>query len=355
MKKLLLVGGGHSHIQVLKRLKEESLKEVDITLISPSKYQYFPELFPGYSEGTYKEEDIRVDLEELARVAGVNWKEGAILSIDPVQKQALTAEGDILDFNIISLNIGSMTSRTNNISLSKNIFTIKPNYQFTNAVNAVRRADNPVIIGENAAAVEIASSLQAWRTKQKNSPITLIAQNRLLPEMDEKISKTIAKRLREDGIILYEGDTIKKIEEDIININSSIIPFGKLLLLLNSKAPDLLKLSKLPVNEEGYLTIEKTLQVKKYPFIFGAGECAVIEGYRSSSHSLYTSRRQGDVLYANLKGFIDTGEGEFYEDTRKTPFLLELGNKQGFAVFKNRSSLGKIPWVLRRIQNKKLL
>lgn len=355
MKKLLLAGGGHSHIQVLKRLKEEPLKEVDITLISPSNYQYFPELFPGYAEDRYAEKKIRADLEKLAEDAGVKWKEGAVLSIDPGQKLALTAEGEILEFDIISLNIGSMTSGTDKISLSENIYTIKPNYQFTTAVKAVRGVDNPVIIGENAAAVEIASSLQAWRTKQNlSNPITVIAQNRLLPEMEENISEAIANRLRESGIILLEGETIKKMEENKIFINSEDILFDKLLWLQKPKAPDLFKLSKLPVDENGYLSIEKTLQVKEYPFIFGAGEGAVIKGHQTFTHSLYTSRKQGDVLFTNIRGFLDTGEGELVEELH-IPILFELGNKQGFAVYRNRPLFGKLPWALRQIQNKKLL
>ncbi|MGM0844837.1 MAG: NAD(P)/FAD-dependent oxidoreductase [Bacillota bacterium] len=355
MKKLLLAGGGHSHIQVLKRLKEEPLKDVDITLISPSKYQYCPELFPGYSEDRYEEKEVRVDLKELAENAGVNWKEGAVLSIDPGQKLALTAEGEILKFDIISLNIGSMTSGTDKISLSDNIYTIKPNYQFTTAVKAVRGVDNPVIIGGNAAAVEIASSVQAWRTKQNiHNPITVIAQNRLLPEMEEYISDEVARRLRGSGIILYEGETLKKMEENKVFINSKEIPFSKLLWLQNPKAPDLFRLSKLPVDENGYLSIEKTLQVKEYPFIFGAGEGAVIKGHQLSTHSLYTSRKQGNVLFTNIRGFLDTGEGELVEEIH-IPILLELGNKQGFAVFRNRPLFGRIPWALRQIQNKKLL
>jgi NADH dehydrogenase FAD-containing subunit len=356
LKKLLLAGGGHSHIQVMKRLKKEPIGEVEITLISPSKNQYHPELIPGYIEENYKENEIRVNLERAAREAGVTWKEGAVLSIDPVQKLALTANGDILNFDLISIDIGSMTSGTDKISLTDDIYTIKPTYQFTSAIDAVRRADNLVIAGENGAAVEIASTFQTWRAKHNlHNPITLIAQNRLLPDMGTIVSKKIADILMDRGIRLYLSDDIQKIKGNKVYLDSQEIPFEKLLWVQPPKAPDLFKLSRLPVDVNGYLSIEETLQVKKYPFIFGSGECAVIEGQMPYSHSICTSIKQGNILYTNIKGYLDTGEGAFYSGGNPIYSPLDLGNKQGFAVYNNRPFHGRIPWVLRQLENKKLL
>ncbi|WP_421385046.1 NAD(P)/FAD-dependent oxidoreductase [Bacillus salacetis] len=356
MEKILLAGGGHSHIQVLKRLKEEPFKEAEITLISPSRYQYAPDLFPGYAEGIYNEQEIRQDLQELAEESGVNWMEGAVLSVDPMQKLALTANGDILDFDIISFNIGSMTKGTDELPFSEDIYTIKPNYQFTNAIDSVRDAEKLVIAGGNASAVEIASTLHSWRLKQEiHTPITLITGNRTLSDMDDNITKKISHFLRKKGMRLHIDEDIQKVTEKSVITRSQGIIFDKLLWLEAPKAPDLFKLSKLPVTDKGYLSIEETLQVKKYPFIFGAGGCADIAGSRPSRNSILPCVKQGNVLYTNIKGFLETGEGELYTDQITNPLVFHLGNKQGFALYKNRSFHGRLPWVLRQFQNKQLI
>ncbi|RIW38334.1 hypothetical protein D3H55_01985 [Bacillus salacetis] len=341
----------------MKRLEREPMDDVEITLVSPSKYQYYPELFSGYIEDRYTKEEIRVDLERAAKEAGVIWKKGAILSIDPVQKLALTAGGEILDFDLLSIDIGSMTSGTDKTPLTEDIYTIKPNYQFTASIDAIRLADNLVITGANRAAVEIGSSLQSWRMQNGlHNSLTLISPNKLLSDkMTPNASAKIVQLLTEKGIELHLGSEIQAIRENKILLPQQEIHFDKMLWAQDPKAPDLFKLSKLPVDHNGFLLIENTLQVKKYPFIFGTGECAVMEGMRPYSHSFYTSIKQGNVLYTNIKGFLGTGEGELY--TGHIPKLspLELGRYHGLAVFNNRTFHGKIPWLLRQLENKRLL
>lgn len=69
-KRLLLVGAGHAHLEVLKQLAEHGLSDVDVCLITPSPYQYYSGMFSGFTEGIYTEEDTRVDLRPLAQRAG---------------------------------------------------------------------------------------------------------------------------------------------------------------------------------------------------------------------------------------------------------------------------------------------
>ncbi|WP_456271133.1 NAD(P)/FAD-dependent oxidoreductase [Bacillus sp. AK031] len=357
MKKLLLAGGGHSHIQLLKRLKEDAINDVEVTLISPSKYQYFPELFPGFAEGIYSEEEIRIDLEKLSIHAEVRWMEGAVLSIDPQQKLALTAGGNILHFDLISFNIGTMTKGADQIPLSDDIYTIKPNYQFANAIESIRGAEKLIVAGEESSAIEISSALQSWRMNHGiHTPVTFISSHRLLPDEREDVSQKIFGILKHRNILLRTKTEVSKINGNKIITNSEEILFDKLLLAGNTKAPDIFKLSKLPVDESGYLSIEETLQVKKYPFIFAAGECAVITGHPQMTHTSHNSSiKQGNVLFTNIKGYIETGEGELFFPERKSHLLLHIGNKKGLAVYKNRAFYGWLPWVLRQYRNKKLL
>ncbi|MGD6794696.1 hypothetical protein [Metabacillus indicus] len=83
MIQVLLIGGGHAHLSILRSIiKEEKSKKYHITMISPSRYQYYSGMFSGFTEGIYSEEDIRIDIEDLCKIASVTFIKDTVLSID---------------------------------------------------------------------------------------------------------------------------------------------------------------------------------------------------------------------------------------------------------------------------------
>ncbi|WP_158211691.1 hypothetical protein [Alkalihalobacterium alkalinitrilicum] len=50
MSELILIGGGHAHLAILRALRKETIPD-EIILISPNKYQYYSGIFSGFTEG----------------------------------------------------------------------------------------------------------------------------------------------------------------------------------------------------------------------------------------------------------------------------------------------------------------
>ena len=351
MKKLLLIGGGHSHLHVIKSLKKHPLKDVNVTLISPSKYQYYSGMFSGYTEGLYTQDDMKVNLQRLAESANINWIEGAVLSIDPNQKVALTDGGEVINFDAASFDIGSMTAGVDKIGAASNVHTIKPNYKFIDTIDTVRKASQLVIAGGGASGIELSASLTAWRKKNGiSTPVTLITGSRLLNQKSEHISKAIETELIKLNINLRTYEEITSINDHSANLSSGDdLSFDELIWLTGPKAPDLFKLSKLPVDSNGYLSVEDTLQVKQYPFIFAAGDCASMVHYPDLDKAGVYAVKQGPILYENIKGFFESGDGLLFKPQRKYLSILSLGNKRGFAMYGNRYYAGKPAWLLKNL------
>src|SRR4051794_17480044 len=80
--RLLLVGAGHAHLEILRRLALDPLG-VALTVVSPSPRHHYSGMVPGYLQGTYKEEEIAVDVARLAARAGGRFQEGSAVAIDP--------------------------------------------------------------------------------------------------------------------------------------------------------------------------------------------------------------------------------------------------------------------------------
>ena len=65
-KDLVLVGAGHSHIEVIKYLGKLKLNGLRITLISKNPYCTYSGMVPGYIEGQYNWSEINIDVVRLA-------------------------------------------------------------------------------------------------------------------------------------------------------------------------------------------------------------------------------------------------------------------------------------------------
>ena len=67
---IVLVGGGHSHVGVLRSFGMRPLANVQLTLISTDRHAPYSGMLPGYVAGHYSHADVHIDLQRLASFAG---------------------------------------------------------------------------------------------------------------------------------------------------------------------------------------------------------------------------------------------------------------------------------------------
>lgn len=59
MKRLVLVGSGHAHLSVLRVLACEKPTGIEVVLISPSSYQNYSGMLPGWIAGHYNKYSVK--------------------------------------------------------------------------------------------------------------------------------------------------------------------------------------------------------------------------------------------------------------------------------------------------------
>ncbi len=82
----MLVGGGHSHVQVLKRLAMQNVPGVRVTLISEQPLAAYSGMLPGCIAGQYVESDMHIRLLPLCALSGVRFILGSVSGIDLQQR-----------------------------------------------------------------------------------------------------------------------------------------------------------------------------------------------------------------------------------------------------------------------------
>lgn len=358
MQKLVLVGAGHAHLYILKQLIEQPIEEIEVTLISPSEYQYYSGMFSGFTEGLYDIDDIRINVEQLCEKAHITWKKEALVSIDPKQKMFLTEQGSVDTYDVISFDIGSLTAHSDTKGVKEYTKRIKPNYYVEQSIKEMQTSDKPVIVGGGVAGTELALSLQAWRKKNHiQEPVTLISSSeRLLEQESEKASKKIAQIVHERGLNLYLNAKATEVNSTkIVLENGMKIPYQDALWLTGPRAPELFKLSKLPVDGKGYLMVESTLQVKEYPSIFGAGDCVTLSHAPDTPKNGVFAIREAPILWENIKGFLTNGEGSHYTPQKRYLAIMSIGYKKGFMLYNPFYYDGKWAWILKHRIDKKFI
>ena len=81
IKHLVLIGGGHSHLAVLKRLGMDPLPGLTVTVITAEVEIPDSGALPNYISGHSSIEEVHLDLRPLVQFAGARLIEQAITSI----------------------------------------------------------------------------------------------------------------------------------------------------------------------------------------------------------------------------------------------------------------------------------
>lgn len=83
-------------------------------------------MLPGWMAGHYTQAQCRIDLRPLAQAAGVALVLNPVTQLDAAQRCVYLADGRRVDYDLLSLDIGSETASTSLSALGDKLLPIKP-------------------------------------------------------------------------------------------------------------------------------------------------------------------------------------------------------------------------------------
>jgi pyridine nucleotide-disulfide oxidoreductase family protein len=357
---LLLAGCGHAHLFVLEALASGRLPGVRVTLVSPDEEYFYSGMTPGIVAGRYRPEQARFRPAQLATGAGAAWVRGRVARVDPARRLAVLDDGAELPYEVLSLDVGAGLAGGDLPGVAEHALPVKPMRRALRLVplaeQAVQRAAGRgagvVVVGGGAAGVEMSLCLHAHLAKRFGPGavhLTILeASEGLLDEYPPGFRQRARRLLDRRGIRVRTGVLVASVEENRLRTECGSHPeFDLLLWATGPHPPDLPTRSGLATDERGYLQVRATLQSPGHPEIFGAGDCAVLQGHPWVPRAGVYAVRQGPVLARNLRRFLAGEDLEEYHPQREWLSLMNTGDGRALGNWRGRAVHGRWVWWLK--------
>ena len=344
--RLLLVGAGHAHAQVLRDWISAPVPGVDLVLVSPSSLAPYSGMVPGWLAGTYRFEDICIDFDMLARAAGARLLIDELVALDPDRRQAHLASGQKLGFDLLSLNVGS-TLRPPHPAGPGQVLALRPlgelhqRWEAVLANPAITPGDRPLrvtAVGGGAAGVEcLLAVLARLRQRHAGQPVhgRLVSRGPLLPGMADGARRAALAALAAAGAEVSTGTAFAPETEPQ--------PPDLLLWATGAQSHAWQAESGLAVNAAGFIGVDRHLQSLSHPQVLAVGDCAHWTEAPLPKAGVFAVR-MGPVLSHNLRARLRGQPLQHYQPQHRYLALLATADGRAIAAWGGLSAQGRCLW-----------
>ena len=356
-KRLLLVGAGHAHLEILRRLILEPLAEVELTVVSLGALHHYSGMVPGYLQGTYREEEIAVRVPELVERAGGRFVAGRAMEVEPGERRVrVEAREGIreVSYDLVSFAVGSNTAGVDSPEVAGQAQRIKP----LERVHALRQRlldlageeAAVAVVGGGAAGVEIALAIAAVLERGGRAHrITLLESGEeILAGYRHRFRERAREILARRGIAVRTGQRVAAVGEREVETESGVrVPSRLTVWLTGAVAWPLFQGSGLPLDGRGFLLIDDALRSVADPRIFAAGDCGTLASHPETPKAGVYAVREAPVLWESLKAAIQGGEPPRYRPQQGFLSILNTGDGRALLDYKGIVSHSRWAWRLK--------
>ncbi len=345
-KDLVLIGGGHAHVIVLRKLAMNPVPGLRITLITRDIHTPYSGMLPGFIAGHYGYDECHIDLGPLARFAGARLYHSEVDSIDFKNNLVILPDRPTVNFDLVSINIGSRPNSINIPGVEEFAIAAKPIDNFLVKWQALQdkalasQGDfNLVIVGGGAGGVELALAtqhkLKSLLSQAGDNPerlhITLLTESDgIMHGHNSGVKKRFESVFKQRGILVKTQCSVTEVKpEHVLTANNETIAADGVIWVTTAAAAQWPKESGLEVDDNGFIKVNKYLQSTSHQHVFAAGDIASLPDARPKSGVFAV--RQGPILKHNLKAAATQHSFKAYQPQKNFLGLVSTGDKYAVA------------------------
>lgn len=348
---IVLVGGGHAHIGLLRAWATRRLTGHSALLVTPDDKAIYSGMLPGWVAGAYSLEDCIIDLRPLAGRAGAALLVDRVIELDADRKGLTTAGGVMIGFDNLSLATGGRNDCSFLAELGDRLLPLRPVPEFVSRWTQFRSAARSsevrlAIVGGGAAGLEMAFAADvSLRQFGRGGTITLVASREgLLAGHGACAVRHARLECARRGIELIEQDAAGS-PGGLLLSDGRYVAADFVIAATPARPPDWLRLSGLALHG-GHVLVDAAQRSRSHPFIFASGDAAQ-RCDRELPHSGVHALKAGKVMAHNILAPALGQRLKKYRPRRRTLALIALGDRRAILSWGRWSLRGEWPWRLK--------
>ena len=347
LRDIVLVGGGHSHVGVLRHFAMQPLRGVRLTVICRDTHTPYSGMLPGYIAGHYRYDEVHIDLRRLAQFAGARFFRDEALGLDRVARKVLCRDRPLVPYDLLSINIGS-TPRMDNVSGAReHVIPVKPihafNERWLSLLERIRDhagATRIAVVGGGAGGVELTLAMQhrlrnelraLGRDPDELRFDLLNAEADILPTHNAMVRGSFARVLAERGVVVHRNAEVDHVSPGrLVTATGEVLEADEIVWVTRASGAPWLRETGLALDADGFIQVADTLRSVTDRNVFAAGDIASLVGHPLEKAGVFAVR-QGPPLAENLRRAVEGRPLVSYRPQRRWLALISTGDRSAVA------------------------
>ena len=349
VKDLVLLGGGHSHVVVLRRFGMRPLPGVRLTLINRTVETPYSGMLPGLIAGHYSREQTHIDLHPLTRFANARFYHDEVVGLDLQRREVHCRHRPPVAFDLLSIDIGSTPAMGDVPGAREYAVPVKPIDGFLTRWEALverllARPDDRLrigVVGGGAGGVELLLAVQYRLTRLLREAgqdparleYHLVSASPTVPSgHPPRVQRIFQRVLTERGVHLHRDRRVVRVTAGMLHCDDgSEIGLDEILWVTQAGAAPWLAASGLAVDGGGFVRVDPMLRSQSHPAVFAAGDVARLDHAPRPKAGVFAVRA-GKPLADNLRRALLGRLLRPYHPQRHWLSLISTGDRYAVAT-----------------------
>jgi NADH:ubiquinone reductase (H+-translocating) len=360
--RVVVVGGGFAGFHAAKSLSKRLGDDAEIVLINATDYFLYLPLLPEVAASVLEPRRVAVPLSASLPKVRVVLGEVDDIDLDARRVSWADPEGDreSITYDRLLMTVGSVNKLLPIPGLADHAhgFRSLPEAMYlrdhiTRQFELAAEEDDPaeraarltfVVVGAGYTGTEVAAQgvlftddLHKAHPELAGQPVRwmlLDVAKRVLPELDERLSKTADRVLRERGVEVRMGQSVEEAGHDGVRLTTGEdVATRSLIWCVGVRADPLVEDLGLKT-EKGRVVVDKFMRVPGHPEVFACGDAAAVPDLtrpgKSTAMTAQHAQRQGKLVGRNIAASLGHGTSRAYKHN-DLGFVVELGGKDAAA------------------------
>jgi len=360
LRDIVLVGGGHSHVGVLRAFAMRPVPGVRITLVCTDAHTPYSGMLPGYVAGHYGYDDVHIDLSRLAVFARARFICAEVTGLDRAQRTVLLRDRPPLHYDLVSINIGSTPQVQMVPGAARHAVAVKPIYQFNQRWLALRERisahpgrNTIAVVGGGAGGVELTLAmqyaLQAVLREQGRDIGDLVfhlftADATILPTHNRAVQRRFDAVLAQRGVLAHRDCAVDEVQAKRLRTrNGQWVEVDEVVWVTQAGGAPWLRETGLALDERGFIRVNDFLQSVSDERVFAVGDIASMDSRALEKAGVFAVRMAAP-LTRNLRRSLSSQALVPYRPQRRWLALISTGDRYAVASRGALSFAGSWVW-----------